>query len=100
MNYKILADSVQILKGFPLKRYKGSEIKKIRSKTGLSLILFAEFLGVSPNTVKAWETGGKLPGGAACRLLYFTEKNPSLPEESGIIVCKEKTDYKRRTNKD
>ena len=71
-----------------------------KSDDNTSLILFAEFLGVSPNTVKAWETGGKLPGGAACRLLYFTEKNPSLPEESGIIVCKEKTDYKRRTNKD
>jgi putative transcriptional regulator len=49
--------------------YTGEEVKRVRDLLGLSQPLFARFLGVSVNAVRAWENGGKKPSDLACRFL-------------------------------
>ena len=70
----------------PVEAFSASDIKDIRKSTGLTQGLFAEYLGVSPKTVEAWEAGRNQPGGAACRMLSLTKKDPQFPRNSGIIL--------------
>ena len=41
----------------PVADYSNDDIKRIRQKAGLSQVMFAGSLGVSPKTVEAWENG-------------------------------------------
>ena len=70
----------------PVGVYTSSEIKSIRNSTGLTQNLFAKYMGVSVKTVEAWEAGRNHPDGAACRLLYLTQKDPLFPVNSGIVT--------------
>ncbi|MBR2414708.1 MAG: helix-turn-helix domain-containing protein [Clostridia bacterium] len=70
----------------PIGVYTASEIKSIRNSTGLTQNLFAKYMGVSIKTVEAWEAGRNHPDGAACRLLALTQKDPSFPVTSGIVI--------------
>ncbi|MBS6464247.1 MAG: helix-turn-helix domain-containing protein [Firmicutes bacterium] len=70
----------------PLHKFTSAEIKEIRNKTGLTQVLFAQYMGVSVKTVEAWEAGRNHPDGAACRLLSVTKENPSFPIISGIVA--------------
>jgi putative transcriptional regulator len=45
-------------------------------KTGLSQVMFAGSLGVSPKTVEAWENGRNKPEGASRRLLEIVRDDP------------------------
>lgn len=45
------------------------QVKGLRVKVGVSQPVFAALLGVSPQTVKAWEQGTKHPTSSARRLL-------------------------------
>jgi putative transcriptional regulator len=58
--------------------YRGKEIKRIRSHLKLSQPVFAKLLNVSPETVKAWEQGKRVPDGAAVRLLEVAEDHPEV----------------------
>jgi putative transcriptional regulator len=49
--------------------YEGQDVKRVRELLGLSQPLFARFLGVSANAIRAWENGGKKPSGVVCRFL-------------------------------
>ncbi len=49
------------------------EIKKIRLGVQASQPVFAEYLNVSPATVKKWESGEKHPNGASLRLLQLVK---------------------------
>ena len=69
----------------PVQTFSASEIKEIRKNTGLTQSLFAEYIGVSPKTVEAWESGRNHPNGAACRMLALTRSDPSFPTRSGIM---------------
>lgn len=69
----------------PIEKFKPSEIKDIRLKSGLTQATFAQYMGVSVKTVEAWEAGRNHPEGSACRLLTLTQKDPSFPQKSGII---------------
>jgi putative transcriptional regulator len=51
-------------------------VKQTRRALKASQTIFAEFLGVSPATVRDWEQGAKPPGGAACRLMDEIRCNP------------------------
>ena len=62
----------------PVATFNNSEIKKIRQKTGLSQVMFAGSLGVSPKTVEAWENGRNKPEGASRRLLEVVRDNPGF----------------------
>ena len=71
----------------PVDSFTPEEIKSIRKSTGLTQVMFARYIGVSPKTVEAWEAGRNHPEGAACRLLSMTQNDPSFPVKSGIITA-------------
>jgi putative transcriptional regulator len=60
----------------PVDTFNTSEIKRIRQKTGLSQVMFAGSIGVSPKTVEAWENGRNKPEGASRRLLELVRDDP------------------------
>ena len=70
----------------PVETYQADEIKRIRNSTGLTQRSFAEYMGVSPKTVEAWEAGRNHPEGAACRLLALTKADPQFPQKAGIVL--------------
>ena len=49
--------------------FTAERVLKSRKVLGLSQVLFAKFLGVSPKTVRAWEQGTNPPQGIACRVM-------------------------------
>ena len=62
----------------PVANYSNDDIKRIRQKTGLSQVMFAGSLGVSPKTVEAWENGRNKPEGASRRLLEIVREDPGF----------------------
>ncbi|MDR1588440.1 MAG: helix-turn-helix domain-containing protein [Treponema sp.] len=62
----------------PVDNFNSDEIRKIRRNTGLSQVLFAGSLGVSPKTVEAWENGRNKPEGASRRLLEIVREEPDF----------------------
>ena len=62
----------------PVDTFNNDDIKQIRRKTGLSQVLFAGSLGVSPKTVEAWENGRNKPDGASRRLLEVVRDDPNF----------------------
>ena len=59
----------------PVKKYSNEDIKKIRNKAGMTQAVFANYMGVSPKTVEAWELGRTHPTGPAYRLLDILAEN-------------------------
>lgn len=57
--------------------YTPEMVKEIRRTLRMSQAIFAQFLGVSPSTIKSWEQGQNPVPGVACR--FFDEIN-SEPE--------------------
>ncbi len=53
------------------------DVKKIRDSLHVSQPVFARYLGVSAEAVKAWEQGHSHPSGAAVRLLQIAAKEPN-----------------------
>ena len=80
-----LKANIRTLSIKPLEEFSANEIKNIRHKTGMTQVLFANYLGVSLKTVEAWEAGRNHSNGAACRLLSITKKDPQFPKNSGIV---------------
>jgi len=62
----------------PVDTFNTDDIKRIRKKTGLSQVMFAGSLGVSPKTVEAWENGRNKPEGASRRLLEIVRDDPGF----------------------
>jgi putative transcriptional regulator len=62
----------------PVDTFNTSEIKQIRQSTGLSQVMFAGSLGVSPKTIEAWENGRNKPEGASRRLLEIVRDDPNF----------------------
>jgi putative transcriptional regulator len=62
----------------PVDTFNNDDIKRIRQKTGLSQVMFAGSLGVSPKTVEAWENGRNKPEGASRRLLEIVRDDPGF----------------------
>lgn len=57
-------------------KYGPDAVKSVRKLLRVSQVLFAQFLGVSPKTVRAWEQGKVAPGDMACRFLDEIKRNP------------------------
>lgn len=53
-------------------------IREIRDKLSVSQAIFAEMLGVSVSSVRAWEQGKREPDGPARRLLQIAETHPEM----------------------
>ena len=70
----------------PVPDFEAKEIKSIRTELGMTQVLFAGLMGVSPKTVEAWEAGRNHPEGAACRLLSLTKADPQFPQKAGIVL--------------
>jgi putative transcriptional regulator len=62
----------------PVATFNTNDIKRIRKKTGLSQVMFAGSIGVSPKTVEAWENGRNKPEGASRRLLEIVRDDPAF----------------------
>lgn len=56
--------------------YKPELVKTTRELLGVSQALFAQFLGVSVKTVRAWEQGKNSPKDMACRFMDEIRHDP------------------------
>lgn len=59
-----------------------SGIVKVRKQLNVSQAVFAVLLGVSSQTVKAWEQSNRKPTASALRLLHFAEQRPRVLMET------------------
>ena len=59
----------------PVKKYSNVDIKRIRNRAGMTQAVFADYFGVSPKTIEAWELGRTHPTGPANRLLDILAQN-------------------------
>jgi putative transcriptional regulator len=62
----------------PVATFDTDDIKQIRKKNGLSQIMFAGSIGVSPKTVEALENGRNKPEGASRRLFEIVRDDPAF----------------------
>jgi len=62
----------------PAPVYRKRDIQQIRGRLGLSQTLFAELIGASPATVRAWERGAREPSDMARRLLEVADRQPGV----------------------
>ncbi len=56
--------------------YTGRMVRDVREQLGVSQALFAQFLGCSANTVRAWEQGVNSPHPMACRFMDEIRRDP------------------------
>ena len=60
----------------PPRGYDARAVQVIRERLGLSQAVFARVLNSSPETVKAWEQGKRVPDGIALALLQVADEHP------------------------
>lgn len=60
------------------KNYKAEDIKKLRSKLGITQQELATWLNVSLNTVQAWEQNTRKPSHSSLRLIEMFDKDFSF----------------------
>lgn len=77
------------------KHYRGQEIKKLRSKLGITQKDLALWLNVSLNTVQAWEQNIRNPSHSSLRLLEIFNKDFSIIEK--ILKNKKQTSSLKKT---
>ena len=56
--------------------YSPVDVKRIRSKMGMSQNEFASVFGISVSTLRHWERGDRTPNGPALVLLNVVDKEP------------------------
>lgn len=61
--------------------YSDRDIRRIREGLGLSQAVFAQLIGASASTVRAWERGAREPSEMARRLIALAERDPRAFEE-------------------
>lgn len=79
----------------PPKKYGSKEIKKLRSKLGITQNDLASWLNVSLNTVQAWEQSKRNPSHSSLRLLEIFDKDFSIIER--ILRSKKSAKTKKNT---
>jgi DNA-binding transcriptional regulator YiaG len=62
--------------------YPPHVVREVRHKLSVSQAIFAQMMGVSASTVRAWEQGKREPEGAARRLLQIAELHPDVFKET------------------
>lgn len=66
-------------------------VREIRQNLSVSQAIFAQMLGVSASTLRAWEQGKREPEGPAARLLQLAHHHPDvLVELCGPIIDDER----------
>jgi DNA-binding transcriptional regulator YiaG len=56
--------------------YGPEDVHRVRRLMGMSQVVFAQFLGVDPNTVRSWEQGARPPSPIARRFMGEIEADP------------------------
>jgi putative transcriptional regulator len=59
-------------------QFSALDVKKTRSKTGMSQSEFATAFGISVSTLRHWERGDRTPHGPALALLTVVAREPKL----------------------
>lgn len=62
--------------------YPPHVVREVRHTLSVSQAIFAQMMGVSASTVRAWEQGKREPEGAARRLLQIAELHPDVLRET------------------
>ncbi len=77
-----LDEAVEFSKGKSSKavvhEFSPLDVKKIRTKVGMSQNEFASAFGISVSTLRHWERGDRTPQGPALVLLNVVAKEPEL----------------------
>ena len=55
-------------------RYTAESVKGLRRRLNIRQSVLAAIINTSAATVRAWEAGGKKPGGPSCKLLDLLER--------------------------
>ena len=61
---------------FALPQYGPADVRRVRDLLEMSQVVFARFLGVAANTVRAWEQGSRPPSSIARRFMGEIEGDP------------------------
>ena len=56
--------------------FNKGQVKDVREQLNVSQPIFAQILGVSDDTVKAWERGANKPSGSSARLIQIAKEDP------------------------
>lgn len=67
----------QVVLELDLHEFQPDDVRRTRQLLGASQGVFAKFLGVSPQTVRAWEQGTKTPREVACRFMDEIRRDPA-----------------------
>ena len=59
-------------------RATSADVREARSRVHLSQRAFAEVLGCSPATIRAWEQGKREPDGMSSKVIRVIKNDPSL----------------------
>jgi putative transcriptional regulator len=62
----------------PPPKAKAHQIMGLRKRLGMSQVMFAATLNVSPKTVQSWEQGLRQPADAALRMLQVIDERPQV----------------------
>ena len=62
-------------------QFAPNEVAAARQKTGLSQVMFAQALQISPRTLQEWEQGRREPSGAAKALIQIAFRHPEVIHE-------------------
>lgn len=69
--------------------YTDRDIRRVRERLGVSQAVFAELIGASASTVRAWERGARKPSDMARRLIALAERDPEVFAEDLVPVGSE-----------
>src|SRR5438128_6506548 len=58
------------------KPMSGKQVAQIRKSLGVSQVVFAKVINVSPNAVRSWEQGTRRPTAATLKLLTVAREHP------------------------
>jgi putative transcriptional regulator len=78
---KVTVRKVEVV---PPPPYGERDVQRVREQMGLSQTVFANLLGASASTVRAWERGAREPSDMARRLLELADREPAVFEEDLI----------------
>ncbi|MBW3554816.1 MAG: helix-turn-helix domain-containing protein [Gemmatimonadetes bacterium] len=72
---KVTARRVDVV---PPPEFGQEDVQRVRERLGLSQAVFADLIGASASTVRAWERGARQPSDMARRLLELAERQPEI----------------------